>query len=293
MKDYLCITGVAAALAARLLLQQVYQRKAGDSPEMSLMFSALDGLTIAVLFLFVKRFHLTFAPFSILMALCSCLLTVSYTMLGFRILKAGSVAYYSMFLMAGGMTVPYIWGLLFLDEPIRILRIVGLILITAAVFYSNAGGQKLQRNQLLMCVGVFVLNGFTSVVVKMHQINTVYRTVDATEFVFLSGVLMCLSSTLILAGKRLWQDHKGVRREIPPIHRLYPFIFAMAILESASSMGLLLSAENLPASVIFPFSTGGTIVLSALGGMLFLHEAIGWRRWVCVAVCLAGTCMFL
>jgi predicted XRE-type DNA-binding protein len=45
--------------------------------------------------------------------------------------------------MTGGMVVPYVWGILFLDEEFSFLRMVGLAFIIGAAFVIHAGGRKI------------------------------------------------------------------------------------------------------------------------------------------------------
>ena len=55
-------------------------------------------------------------------------LVISYTVLGFRILKmSGSMAMYTLSLMTSGMILPYVWGIAFLNEPFTCLRTAGLM----------------------------------------------------------------------------------------------------------------------------------------------------------------------
>mgnify|MGYP003291970998 CR=1 FL=1 len=57
-----------------------------------------------------KKVFIGFMAFA--MATCAAL----YSLIGFRVLKAGNMSVYSMFLMSGGMLLPYVFGVLFLDE---------------------------------------------------------------------------------------------------------------------------------------------------------------------------------
>ena len=62
-----------------------------------------------------------------------------YIFIGFRIMENGSMSLYTLFLMSGGMTVPYVWGVLFLNEELTILRTLGLLSIITAIIISNSG----------------------------------------------------------------------------------------------------------------------------------------------------------
>ena len=58
-------------------------------------------------------------------ALWGALCGLAYTVIGFRIMKEGSMALFTLFLMSGGMLVPAVWGWLFLHEkpvPLHLLR---------------------------------------------------------------------------------------------------------------------------------------------------------------------------
>ena len=105
------------------------------------------------------------------------------------------MALYTLFLMTGGMTVPYVWGLTFWDEPFSVFRMIGLGLIIFAVLLSNTSKEKIGVTQLLMCCAVFVINGFTSVISKAHQIETTLETVNPLTFVMLAG-----ACKFVLAG---------------------------------------------------------------------------------------------
>ena len=217
MKDYLLLLLAALLLAADFALNKLYQKHAGTSLKAGFRFNALLGLFTAIVFWAMSGFTFHISWYSILMAGGMTLLAVIYTLVGFRILKAESMALYTMFLMTGGMVVPYLWGLLFLDEPFSPLRTAGLVLIVASVIFSNLGSKKNNWLVLPLCVAVFFLNGFVSVISKMHQIEVELPTVSATEFVMLSGLfkfLLAGAAFLIL----FFRDRsKKPQEEIKPV----------------------------------------------------------------------------
>ena len=62
---------------------------------------------------------------------------------------------------------------------------------------------------------------------------------------------------------------------------------------TVSSLLQLEGAKNLPASVLYPMITGGTIVLTGLFALLFFGEKLSKRGWIGIGLCLLGTCLFL
>ena len=55
----------------------------------------------------------------------------------------------------------------------------------------------------------------------------------------------------------------------------------------------LISAVNLPAGVLFPFSTGGSIVFTAAIATLFFKEKLSKKIIFSTLLCLIGTIMFI
>ena len=68
---------------------------------------------------------------------------------------------------------------------------------------------------------------------------------------------------------------------------------AAAAVGAVSSVMQLEGAVNLPATVLYPLITGGTLVFSTLTGWLVLHERPTPRLLVGMALCVVGTCLFL
>ncbi len=55
----------------------------------------------------------------------------------------------------------------------------------------------------------------------------------------------------------------------------------------------LIGAESLPASVLYPFITGGSIILTSFAGVAFFKEKLTIRQWMAVTACFVGTLLFL
>ena len=289
--DYALLALAALMLAVDFAINKLYQRKAGTGLLKGLKFNALHGLCSTVVFLVATGFRIRFSLFSVLMASAFSLLVMTYNIIGFRIMKNGSIAIYTLFLMTGGMLVPYVWGIAFLDEKILPLRIIGVVLIVCAVALSNLGAKKLSLWQILMCVAVFFINGSTSVISKLHQIETVLPTVDAMNFVVLTGMTRAVIAGVLYFAVRL----RGEREDT--VARggagAWLLIVASAAVAGFSYFLQLLGAANLPATVLYPILTGGTMVLSALAGVIFFKDKLTKSTLVALVLCLVGTLLFL
>lgn len=289
-KYYLLMIFATLLLAVEFSLQKLYQRQCGTSPRAGLTFNAISGLVSAVIFFAVSGFRLDAPLYAVMMALCMSLCLVGYTLLGFRVLKAGNMALYTMFLMTGGMTVPYVWGLVFLDEPFRILRLLGLLVIIAAIILSNLGTKRSNMKILLLCCIIFFLNGGCSVSSKLSQTENPYGIVSPTVFVCLTGMLR-----FALCGIALLLTKKSDDRAKQPITflKILPIIVGAATVNGIFAVLELVGAANLPATVLYPIVSGGSIIFSTLADTLLFHEKPNLHQKIGVGLCFLGTCLFL
>lgn len=264
-----------------------YQKKEGDDFRNGFLFNAMIGMFSAVIFWVVNGFEFEFAWFSLLMATLSTLLVVGYTITSFKLLKTGTVALYTMFLMSGGMLVPYFWGIIVLNESITILNVCGVILMIAAMIIMNGDFKNFSKKQLALCIAVFVMNGFTSVISKTHQTTTfpVVSAAGLTVLGALSKFIICMVVYFILPKS---SDGKM------SFSAFSIGIFAVsAALSGAASCIMLFGASSIPATVLYPVNTGGTIIFSSLASLLFFKEKLRKKDVISIIICFIGTALFV
>ena len=320
---YLMLLGAAALLAVCFVINKIYQKYAGTSLEAGLTFNTLIGFFAAIIFFFIGGLKFEITAFSLIMATAMTVVVMAYTLIGFRILKDGSVAVYSIFLMSGGMMVPYIYGLIFLDEEFSWLRTVGLLVLIFAVVISNFGtkGEKTDLKRLAMCICVFLLNGCVSVISKVHQVETAFSKVGTEQFVMLGGIAkfvigaIVLSCLILVQKKHTGAPHmtqngengsdsydsaeKAVRAgsagilSASVIKIVIPIIIFAAAVDGVSYFLQLKGAEDLPATVLYPMVTGASMIFSAAADFVVFRQKPSKFVLASVALCFVGTLMFL
>ncbi len=291
MHNYLMLILADILLAVNIAVNKIYQQSEGTTIAAGFKYNFLAGLFTTVEFLIINGFRVSFTTYSCMMALVKTILVVAYTILGFRLLKLGSMALYTLFLMIGGMTIPYIWGLAFLDEPFSWLRTAALVLILAGVVLANFSKGKVNFKMIIMCVAVFIMNGFVSVVSKLHQIEEVQPAVTANDFVLIGGIIQFVlcGAGYVITRKSFVADSQS------RLHwsKVLLLVAVGATLGGVSYLLQLFGAEELPATVVYPFVTGGSIIFSTLMGVFAFKEKISAKMIISVCLCFVGTLMFL
>ena len=294
MQYYLYIFAAVVLLALQFSTNKAYGVRCGDGARASLVFATAAGFASALVTYVIAvtvggGFRFTW--FSLFTGALMASLSCAYTLIGFKIMALGDMSVFMMFLMLGGMMLPYLFGVTVLGEfrdaePWRIaMRVAGLVLLTLSMIFpvlarrkSGKGGGRLF---VVLCLAVFLLNGVASIVSKTHQINLFAKdVVNAPSYAclgnFMNGVIsaVCLA-VLCLRGKRTKDDPGeggAAVREKTAVGAIVLIIAANALCNGISYTLQLLSASNLPASVLYPMVTGGSVVLSAVAGRIFFGE---------------------
>ncbi len=287
--DYLLVIMSAAAVSLDFVFTQKYQKQEGADIRASFLFNALNGLFAGVIFFAISGWKLPFAPVSAIYALGISLCAMAYMTIGFRILKFGNVAVYSLFLMSGSMLLPYLFGVIFLEERLSVFRVLGALLILAGVVLMNRSDRPISAKQILLCTAVFLINGVVSILSKCHQITTAYETVNPSVFVIYTGLGKGILSCAILPFLKPQAGKKAVfSRKISLL-----LVACSALAGGGSYMLQLTGAKNLPATVLYPMITGGSIIFSALAGRMAFGEKLSRWQIASIALCFAGTLLFL
>lgn len=285
---YILVSLSAFLYSIDFSVNKLFQKINGASLKTSLAFNSLLGLFTVIILLTVNGFKLGIAPFSIILAGLLSLFVMLYNVTGFKLLKVGSMAQYTLYLMVGGMIVPYIFGLFFLNEPFTAARFIAIILVTLGVTFSNRQPDKSKTKMLvlLLYIAVFLFNGCTSVISKLHQITTSFETVGVFDFIIWANIFR-----FAIAGIMFLLTKKGDTANIQK--KSVGLIALSAVFCSLAFIFQLISAAKLPATVLFPFMTGGTIIFSALCGKLFFKENFTKNSIIGIVLCFIGTLLFL
>lgn len=286
--NYALVVVATLLLALEFVLQKKYQAYEGADLIAGLKFNAISGLLMAVIFFALSGFKIEFSLFSVVLAFAMALFGMSYSILSFKILKASGMAIYSIFLMSGGMLLPYFYGVLFLGEDLNPFRIVGVVIILIAVILSNKEKHNIKASVLPLCIAVFILNGFVSIVSKAHQINETFSSVNSTTFVMYSGIAKFLfSSSALLFCKDNNRSASFSSKSTLLV------LSGAALIGGISYMLQLIGAKELPATVLYPIVTGGSIIFSALAGKVFFKEKLSNYQLISTVLCFIGTLLFL
>jgi drug/metabolite transporter (DMT)-like permease len=263
----------------------------------------VTSLIGTVLYLFIGGFRVDFSTVSVFWSLLFALVMIPYYMIGIKVLSLGSLALYSMFMMLGGMLVPFFYGVLFLRESVSVAQVIGTVLLTGFIIMqaisqsdsnTTTGGKQSAKTKVtffVLCLIIFFLNGLTGVIAKAHQISE--RAVDEVSFTVISCALTAIFSLILLAFEFL-RDRKEKSRQMMTTLKIKP-MGIMVLIGATTYTGNflhLLAANDVPASVQFPLVSGGVIVLSALVSFFAFKEKMSVKERISIGGAFLSTVLF-
>ena len=251
---YGLLTLSVVMFGAQFFLNDKYQRKCGNTAYAAFIFSFVGSVTAVLCLAFIAKFDFSLTFFAAIWAVVVAANNLLFTLCSLKALERVNLSVFSLFSMLGGMLLPFITGILFYNEPITLGKGVCVVLITAALVMTvtkSADG----KGGGLYYLGVFVLNGMCGVLTKIYEDATLPKVSDASF-----SLWVAIASTLI-SGVALFIIRSGRTR-------LTPLSIALGagggLLEKVANYFLLIALAVLPASVQYPFITGGVMIASTL-----------------------------
>ena len=300
MINYVILLIGVFCFTLQFALTKLYERLVKQTIFTALIMLVVSNLTGARLFFIIGGFKVEFSLVSTIFAIINALVMIPYYVVGIKVLSLGSLAIYSMFMMLGGMLVPFFYGIIFLSEELSVGKLLGTILLTVFIVLqgvkqddkdSQKANNKTKRIFFILCLVIFILNGLTGVVSKAHQISS--GIVDEMSFTVLSCLLTALLSACLIPAC-IKKENGNAVSFVKSILKIKPFC-VMVFMGISAYMGNflhLLAASHIPASVQFPLVSGGVIVFSAIASVTVFKEKAGKFEWISVGGAFISTLLF-
>lgn len=313
---YAMLIGASFLFGSQFMVTKAFEKNYGKTIRASLSFSLLYSLFAGVIFFIIKLvssgtvFNLN--SFSLCMAFGLSLVNILSSAIGIKTLALGDIAVYSLFLMLGGMIVPFFAGIVFLKESVSVCNLIGVAIMIIAlclpVFFGkknkNAGeaqtdGDTKKKTSVffyVLCVFLFILNGLSSTLSKFNSVRE--GAALGAEFTFYTyGIQFVISLAAFALTTASGKSDKMQNEEKQPAILFRPVAIGCgAAFGAVNGTAFLMSsvaAEHVVAVAQYPLITGATILFSSLLAFLFYREKPTALQLVQIVISLAATILFM
>ncbi len=261
MGNYLMIIVADILFATQFLFTKLYEKRNAEGLTTSLNFSLGSNAVICLMTLCLMGFKVEFTPFSLGMAFLMACTSLSLAYFSIASLAHINLSLYSVFMMLGGMLIPFLYGIIFLNEGMTLGKAICVVLIFVSLFLG-VDKSPAKKGAGKYYAAVFVLNGVFGVWGKIHQIHPEINT-STQNVLFLScAMVMIIAALLIL----ITSGPKGFAplKDKKSLACMGGYGISNGVAEMLSMTAMI----ALPASVQFSLVTGGVMVVSAVISIL-------------------------
>lgn len=250
---YGIITVSVIMFGIQFLFNDKYQKESGNGTAATFIFTFYSSLVGLICLLAINKFQIDATPFTLIMGLASSLNILAYNYCSLKAFEHINLSLYSLFAMLGGMVLPFIVGIAFYGEPLTVGNTICLVLITIALLITVGKGDKHKKIATLYYAGVFVLNGMAGVISKIYASSDFSKCNEAVYSIWAAffGVLTA-GAVLLVMRKKLPKTSK----------KAYLYTAGYGAINKLANYLLLIALAVLPASVQYPFVTGGVMIVS-------------------------------
>ena len=257
---YYALLSVSVVLfGVQFLFNDKYEKEAGNNTASTFLFTFISSLSGLFSLLVINKFQIDATPFTLIMAFLTSANIIAYNFCSLKAIEHINLSLYSLFAMLGGMVLPFVTGIIFYDEPLTLGNTICLVLISIALTLTVGKGNKKNKLATLYYAGVFVLNGMAGVLSKIYASGNYDKCNEAVYSIW-AAFFGILSAGIVLVI---------LRRKLPKISKkAYLFGTGYGVINKFANYLLLISLAVLPASVQYPFVTGGVMIVSTIISLL-------------------------
>ncbi|MBQ2668842.1 MAG: EamA family transporter [Clostridia bacterium] len=269
--NFLLIAVIIFLYSFQTLFCKLYtDRYPGRADLASPVFCVIEGVFVTLCTFAFGGFRFELSPFTLLMGVLNAVALFAYNQSLIQASVRGSYAFMNVVLLFGGLLVPSVYGAVFLNEPLSLVKIFSIAAVLVSCVLMNLEDIKLKNTSVsyyIFCVVLFVANGLYGTFVKMQ---TVHRDDQKQEMImltfFLTGVLAFIQ-LLMKEKKNTFAAFRLNGRCILPL--------AVCILSASLAINLLVLVLPLvDTAVLYTVENGGVLVLAALYAVLFFREKL-------------------
>lgn len=315
--EYVYLAMVCVFFSAQFIFYKNYQIRTSGSLLSCSWFALLSGLGSVVAFSYTAVGGFGNDGGVWILALLYAVSFILTIVTAIPAMKLGSMATLTTFTLIGSMLMPFVYGIVWLDEPTSVAKWLGIACILGSlvpdIVANLISGKKEQSKRetsrtqkivfILLCLGNFLGNGVANTIAKL--LGVMYPDYGAVKFLELSALMRVALAIMMIAVFAL-VPRASAAKKIPERLTLgvgdgsrRGFWITVAVgmgfsvtnlLGSASSF---LCAESMDSSFQFPVSNAAIIILTMMITTFIFREKFKWNNAAALVLALAGIVLLM
>lgn len=256
----------------------------GEPSMASPIFSAVSGLSVAIVGIFMAGFFFEANLWTWLLGIMNGVALIVYNRSIISSSQKGPYSVLMTFSVVGGILVPAAFALA-RNEQFTWLKWLSIALVVGSVYFvvrKEGEDMKAKKGFYLACTGLGISNGLYLAFLDLQQKMTGEAEKEEMIMIsyFISGMTLVVIS-LITRKKRIVTDIKQTKKSL-----LYLIVSTAVVVTAIYFLSFLIKTVN-DTTVLFTFTNAGVLLFSVLFSWLFLKEKMSPANLIaCGIMCL-------
>ncbi len=267
MQLYLAL--IIISISLQNVFTQQFSRKE-NSPDTYMLFNFMKVFVAFIIFLLFSLKGYVLHRDTILL---SCAFAISFSIAvtaTYLAIANGSLSLTSL-VISYALTIPTIYGMLFLHEPFTVNIGIGLFLLIVSLFFINQplASCKITIKWMILVALSFLGNGISSTIQKVHQ--SMFPKMYQLEFMTTAmAIVTFLYFTRVLFLKKV--------HVVQGLQQGWHLASLSGIANAAVNYLVLLVSVHVPASIMFPVISAGGIITTYIVSTIALKERLSKQQ---------------
>lgn len=274
---YVLMAAVVLLSSFQTLLTALYSNKYPGKKELATpVFGVVECVGVILVTLIFTGFRVALSPTTVLVGVLNgfALFAFNIGIIGGG--TRGSFAFLNVSIMFGGIVVPMVYTVLWLHEMPSVMQLISIVVMLVAMVlinYEKSDGKRAGIVYYVMCLLVFLGNGFYSIFLKLQErydatLIAAGGEKQSMEMVMITYLMMGVLSLIYLLIKEKGQAPKAFKQT-----KISALFFALAVLVVALAVNVIVVVIPLMnAAVFFTVNAGGVIVLTSIYSIVIFKE---------------------
>ena len=262
----------------------------GDGSVTSAVFCVVSGVIVAIATFVFAGFGFSAQPLTILLGVVNAIVLTGYNV-GFVGASArGSYSVLMTSLLAGGILIPTLVGVIGFGDRPGLFKYVALVLVIISAYLVNSrkeeGGTKNSLLFYILCVILFVCNGAYGSILDVQQRLT--GVSEKEELIILTYGLMAVGMFIYMLISRKGKTFGDFKQT--PKSCLFLLLCSLIVAAAINLLSFLIRYID-DISMLYTFDNAGVLLFSVVFSVVLFKEKLSVKNTVGVLLMTAGLIM--
>ncbi len=244
------------------------------------LFSAMSALVAALFFVLTSGMSFEYTTEAFFYSVIFAIAYGTAILFSFLAIEHGPLSLSSL-MLSYSTALPTVYGIVFLDEPVELHIVIGLVLLCISLLFINCENKDTEKKNITLKWGIYAFlaflgNGACTTIQKVQQINCEGKFKN--EFMIVA--LLMVSAVLMVFA--LVKESGTVTASLKTGFVWYT---SCGLVNGLVNLLVIVLALRMAASIMFPLISAGGIVASVLVALFVYKEKLS--KYQCIGVLLA------